>query len=188
MVATYLKPTSHNRAGLFIGLLTTAMIIIAPPLRAQPAGAPASSPNNPFKTWVGSPIPILKGTLIEIRFAGKGKKLWPSVGFTGGTDPLAAENALEAALGQGIQPSGVARRFVLTPGQLGAVLGTVATFTPAATSQGLVGIYGIQMTTRQTATVVLDASGKQDFAKLIAAMPTSQSKAAVANLSKQIYP
>jgi hypothetical protein len=184
MVAEPNRPALSKRAAIFSGLLAAVTILGASPLGGQPFGGAS----NPFKAWVGSPIKDLQATLIEIRFAGKSKKLWPSVGVTGGTNPSAAQDALETALGQNMQPSGVAQRFVLTPDQLRKVLAAVATFNGAPASQSAVGIYGIQMTTRQTAALLLGASGKQDLATLTAAMPTAKSRLAVSELSKQIFP
>jgi hypothetical protein len=169
----------------FIGLLTSvAMLGWAP--SPQPPGPFGRA--NPFTAWVGASVADLSATLIELRFAGKGKKFRISVGITGGTDPLAAENALEVAFGQKMQASGVARRFVVQPDQLRRVLKTVATFAPAPPAHSVMGIYGIQMTSHQKAALLLGASGKQDLATLAAALPTPESQAAVLDLSKQVYP
>jgi hypothetical protein len=175
----------RKEAATFVGLLTAlAMLGCAP--SPQPPGL--VGPTNPFTAWVGNTVADLNGTLIELRFSGKGKKLRISVGFTGGTDPLTAEDALEVAFGQELQPSGVGRRFILQPDQMRTVLKTVATFTPAPPADSAVGIYGIQMTTHQKAVLLIATSGKQDLATLAAALPTPESQAALLDLSKQVYP
>ena len=185
----------RGRARSFCSKLACVIPLVLGVLGAcagEGAATPPASANghNPFTSWLASSRHDLQGTLVEVAYAGPQSALLPCLTFSGGTDPWAAQFALQAALGDAMPPSGSTEDFNLSPAQVLTVLKTVATFAPAPpVPKGMVGFYAVQMTRQRVAAVVVGyLPGKAALESLAAVLPTQATRAAVVNLMADIYP